>query len=601
MNQKTFFLITFGIIIFGLRLFNLNEAIYDDESNSAYSLTVMNELGFNEKYYSPTPLNLLYKPFIALFGLETWVFRLVPWLFGIINTIFVYVFARRHWNKEAAFWSAFLMLFAFYPTLASLQFDVEGNLVMFSVTLMFFAYLEYERCKDKNNDNNKSKDRSKRKELGWQILSGIGLGIAVICKYNSIYIVAILALYSLMRGKWKVKETFNDLFMIYLVGFILFLSYLLLGAVSSPENWLDATNILGWRVGFDQAYHPSSVSILSLAIYLLWATLLLFGGYVISVVEKIKDKINGGFKEQKTVKEREINTKSNQTEGNSGLSLILILWVSAALLFYTFFMNNGSIDRYLMNTIPALVILGGVLVSKMKLGKRHYLFGSLIFGVSTLLLFLINFVNFSTMKYLPRFPELYQKELLNLNLNFLFAYTSASGPTFGINFTTFFWSFLIASICLSFYLFLNQRRNAISKYFFIIFFSVSLAFNIFLVSEYLFHPTGPDVSEVKWQMLDYVNKNNLLYPIYTNDQGIQWYFERDYLWQNKITQGFGDNEIGSDTSKARERIKTEGGTILLLHWPPLPDKSPAWDIVKWCKINKQFYSKKVLAGEVYVC
>ena len=86
MNKHLFFLILFGIFIFSFRLTMLNEAIYDDESNFAYSLTVMDKFGFNEDYYSPQPLNLLYKPLIFFFGLETWVFSLIPWLFGIINT-----------------------------------------------------------------------------------------------------------------------------------------------------------------------------------------------------------------------------------------------------------------------------------------------------------------------------------------------------------------------------------------------------------------------------------------------------------------------------------------------------------------------------------
>src|SRR3989338_2348730 len=202
MDKKLLFLIIFSIIIFGLRLFNINEAIYDDESNFAYSLTVMDEYGFNHNYYSPQPLNFIYKPFIALFGLETWVFRIVPWLFGIINTIFVYIFARRHWNKDVAFWASFLMLVSFYPTLASLQFDVEGNLVMFCVMLMFFSYLESE------------KSTNAKRRLGWQILAGIGLGIAVISKYNSVYLVLVLLIYSLIKRKFRIKESVKDLFTI---------------------------------------------------------------------------------------------------------------------------------------------------------------------------------------------------------------------------------------------------------------------------------------------------------------------------------------------------------------------------------------------------
>ena len=263
-DKKILFLILFGLLIFGLRLFNINEAIYDDESNFAYSVTVMDEYGFNHDYSSPQPLNFLYKPFIALFGLETWVFRIVPWLFGIINTVFVYVFAGRNWDKNVAFWAAFLMLISFYPTLASLQFDVEGNLVMFSVMLMFFSYLEYE------------KSTNAKRRLGWQILAGIGLGLAVTCKYNSIYIIIPIAIYSLIRRQWNLKKLFDDLFMIYLVGFLIFLILMVFAAVVS-SNWLEFVPLFSWADGFESMYSPEMFSLLGVSMLVLWSTPLLFG------------------------------------------------------------------------------------------------------------------------------------------------------------------------------------------------------------------------------------------------------------------------------------------------------------------------------------
>src|SRR3989344_589826 len=472
MDKKLLFLIIFSIIIFGLRLFNINEAIYDDESNFAYSLTVMDEYGFNHNYYSPQPLNFIYKPFIALFGLETWVFRIVPWLFGIINTIFVYIFARRHWNKDVAFWASFLMLVSFYPTLASLQFDVEGNLVMFCVMLMFFSYLEYGRAKE-------AKD--KRKQLGWQILSGIGLGIAVISKYNSVYIVLILAVYSLIKeqGGWweKIKKSFNNLFMIYLAGFVLFLSNCILGIIASPSSWLDFIIIISWQSGFSTAYQSNYFSFLGLIIYMLWSTLLLMGFYVLSLFWEIKNKVN--------------NLGKN--------NLILKLWISIALLFYLLVMSSGSIDRYLMNTIPALAILGGYFINNIEWKNKEYLFLVMSTIAFTFCLFLVNLFS---MKSVARFPNLYFNELKNLNFNWLFAITSASGPTFGVNFATIFWSFALGFLFLSLYL-LFSKKDA-GKWFFMLFLSVSLAFNVFLVSEYIFHPTGVNVSDVKWEMINYV-------------------------------------------------------------------------------------------------
>lgn len=559
MSKRLLFLIILGIFIFSVRLSMLNEAIYDDESNFAYSLTVMDSVGFNHHYYSPQPLNLLYHPFVLLFGLNTWVFRLLPWLFAITNTIFVYIFARRNFGEKTAFWSTFLMLFAFYPTLASLQFDVEGNLIMFCFLLMTYSYLEHERAAEKNDQ---------RRSLGWQIAVGVGLGVAVISKYNAIYAVVILGIYSLVKRQWKVKDSFRDLFLIYFVGLALFLCYVLLAMAVAPTSWLNFVGIIS-----PERYYTNHFSLLAIALFLLWATPLLMGLFLLSLIRK--DFLNYFLRANR---------------------LLLLFWLITPLLFYTFVITSGSIDRYLMNTIPVLALLGGSFLAEINLKKKELA----LLSISTLFFTsLFFFLNLLPSKLVARFPELYFQELQRYNLNFLFTYTSASGPTFAVNFVTIAVCFIFSFIALfSFFL---CRNKVMRTTLFVLFFSVSLAFNVFLISEYVFHPTSANVSEVKWQMINYVKDNHLSLPIYTNDQGIQWYFEHDYLWQNKVTQGFADNEIGDNVKPVLHRISQEGGTIFLLHWPPLPENSPAWDVVKPCYLQQQFYDKGILVGEVYRC
>ena len=40
---------------------------------------------------------------------------------------------------------------------------------------------------------------------------------------------------------------------------------------------------------------------------------------------------------------------------------------------------------------------------------------------------------------------------------------------------------------------------------------------------------------------------------------------------------------------------------VIVSGPPLPEKSPAYQVVELCKLDKQFYDKNVLLGEVYNC
>ena len=545
MNNKILFLILLGLVMFGIRLFNLNENIYDDESNFSYTLTVMDGLGFNHYYYSPQPLNFLYKPLIVLFGLKTWVFRLIPWLFGILNTLLVYIFARRNYGEKTAFFAVLLMLVSFYPTLAALQFDVEGNLIMFCALLLFLSYLEYE----------------KSEQFAWQILAGIALGIMVITKYNAVYMVIALALYSLVQRKWQVKQSIKDLFPVYLVGFLLFACYIFVAIIASPENWLDFVGIIS-----PGRYYASHFSLLGLAMFVVWSTPLLVGFYLLALARW--DKRN----------------------------LLLVLWITMPIFFYTFLITSGSMDRYFMNTIPALALLGGYFLSQEIFQKKHIVSLALLVAGMTLLFFLLNTI---PIKYVARFPELYLKEITQGNLFFLFSYTSASGPMLGISFVTIFVSFFLGFafllLCILFF------KMSLRKWFLILFLALSVAFNVFLMSEYIFHPTGVDVSSVKWEMLNYFQEHHLPYPVYSNDQGLQWYIDPRYWHNYDRTIGFGDNEIGDPSTLAKKSIAQRGGTILLLRWPPLPEESPAWEVNQLCQRIQQFFSKRHLIGEIYLC
>ena len=72
-NKKLLFLIILCIVMFTLRLANINEAIYDDESNFAFSVANADEFGFNQKYYSPLFMNWIELFFIAIFGFVIWI------------------------------------------------------------------------------------------------------------------------------------------------------------------------------------------------------------------------------------------------------------------------------------------------------------------------------------------------------------------------------------------------------------------------------------------------------------------------------------------------------------------------------------------------
>lgn len=578
-NRRLLLLILFTLLIFVIRFMNINEALYDDEANFAYSLTVMDALGFNHDFPSPQPFNLLFKPLIFLFGLEVWVFRLIPLFFGVVNTFLVYLFTARNFGRREAFFATILMLIGFYPTLASLQLDVEGNFVLFSFLLLMFSYVEAEKA-----ENNKKKNI-------WRIVGGLSLGLAVILKYNAVYIVGAITLHSLILKRGDIKAVFEDLFLLYGVGFVLFITHLGLAFVASSGDWLNYTPLFSWYNGFENAYQAKEialygVSLLGIIMFALWATPLLLGFYFLSFFHLIQ--------------------RRNKRE------LLLILWITVAILFYTFFMTSGSLDRYFMNTIPAMAILGGIFLSSLSFSRTEKWYGVTLTFFSLFFFFLLNSIPF---KYIPRLPNIYFQELQKGNSHFLFSYTSASGPTFGINFTILLLVFLIAYSSLFLYIILNWwsswKRRAIKSegtYLFVTFLAVSIAFNLFLVTEYVVHPTGVDVSTVKEEMINYVFNEKLAYPIYTTDSGMMWYFNHQHWAESKKPDGnvLGipdyETEEGDDVSEVTLRsIQRRGGTILLVNWPPIPEESHAWQIVKHCRLEREFFSKGQLVGAIYAC
>ncbi len=563
-DKRILFLIVLGIIVFGLRLSNIQESIYDDEANYAYSLTVMDNLGFNHDFSSPFLFNLLYKPFILLFGLKTWVFRLIPWLFGILNTILVYFMTTRLFGKRAAFWSVVLMLVSFYPTLAALQLDAEGSIIMFFALLFFIAYVE-------------SCQSDQQKRFFWQMIAGISLGLAIVTKYNAVCLVLISLAYSFFLPRKiehqpfrdKVKIVFGDVFFIYLVGFIIFIAALLLGIIVSPQHWLEFVPIISWQDGFGDDYRPQLISSLGIIMFFLWSTPLLFGSYILSL-----------FQDRSTRRKL----------------LLPLTWVSMTLLFYTVGMTYGSMDRYFMHTIPALAAMGGFIIAKMNWSRRHLTLG-FTSGILSLGLFFL--LNSFPLVYVPRVPSLYLQQLRSLNINFLFSFTSASGPTFGVSFATIFFALFCSLSALGLFFLFKKRK--FSLYFLVLFFSVSLSFNLFLVSEYLFHPTGVAVSDIKWEMIHDLEKRELPSTIYSTDSGILWYFDHRYRDHRDKIVGLPNDDLERDYSSLKKMIISKGGTALVVYWPPLSPQSPLFDLMKSCMVEKQFYSQKVLIGEIYSC
>ena len=532
-----------------IKLFGLNTALYDDEANFAFAVANADSFGFNRYFFSPIIMQWAELLFVSFLGLKTWVFRLVPLIIGLAVILFTYLLAKEHYGTRAALFAVLLVITSFYHTLASLQFDVEGSFVTLFFLLAVFSFLKYK----------------KHKILMWQILTGLFAGLAIISKYNAVTILAILGIYSLLSTK-SILKTISELFLPYLTAVFVFIAYVLLAFIDTPDAWQ--------FVSTHASKYVFNLSLLAPIMLLFWATPLLIGLTIIAILKAEKK------------------------------DALFLVWIGFIVLFYMFVVTFGDFSRYQMNLIPAMAILGGKILSQFKF-KRCSLH---IFSYTFILFLAIIFwLNLKEIAYIPRTLGAYFKEISSLNLNFLFSYVASSGPLFGVNFASVALTLIVAFIAMLIYLFI--KKPVIRSLSFIIFLAVGFAFNAFLIQEYIFHATQPNVSKVQYEMIEFTSAKNLQPPYYSNDEALEYYLFNDY-WARAITFfthglngaiGFAEEAEGSvDIVEANARI--HGGTILLLNFPPIEKGSKILKVAEEnCILMKTFYSKGMGIGYVYVC
>lgn len=537
------------VIAIGIRLIGINQAFFDDEIDYIVTTQITTFYGLNNiVLHAPlvTWINML----PALFGISTWLFRLVPLIFGLLTITFAYLIARKVYNKKAALFSVAILAFSFYHILASLQIGDEGAILAFFYTFAFYSYLKYEEG---------------NKVFYW--LTGISAGLAMLTKESSLMLLGILTLYIFSKEKKmftlkNIKNTFLRILPLTIIAFLFYSIYLVLSYLN-PVNVTDnvkETILQALGIGF---------SFQGFSLLLFWAGPLLLGLFVLSILKsERKDRL-------------------------------FFIWSFSALIIYLFFIHEGDHSRYFMSSIPALAILGGNFLSKIKFTKKTLVLGTIIFLVFFTVLSLLNTGEF---RYVPRTFDSYISEIKSFNTDFLFTYTTSSGPLFLISFfsivAAWLWSlfFLIFSVA-----WLKKRLKYFGKLMFIAFLAISFSFNVFLIQEHLFHNFHANPNKVIKEM---TNQPYEL-PVYSDNTAILFYLNEKYLEDfgkeggNWYYTGVYGEYIERDNLK--EVVKTKGGTIFLLNYPILPEDSPIFELVEECKLEKSFSDKDVELGYIYRC
>ncbi len=555
MKKKNIILALF-ILALLIRLFGITQPLYDGEAdlanfdgyfNSKYFLLHSSQEKDDYSYFveaniQPTrphhpPLSvLLYGASWLLFGPSAASFRLVSILFGMAGLYFIYLIAEFLYNEKTALYSLVLAAFTFWYILASLQVGQHGALIIAFSLGAFYYFLRYEKW-------------AKTKDF---VISAVFLSLAFLTTYLAFILILVILAYNLLGAK-GVKKRILNLMPYFLISLALFSLFPIISYFTNFDIFL--RTILG--SGHVLSFTPS---VRFLVFLMIWAGPLLVSLALLSL------------------------TKHRKEDNLFIITIIIFLLVSI------FTKSYASLDRYLMVIIPSLCILSGKFLAELKLNKKLVYLFAITFAVFYIILL---GMNLKGVDYLPHDLSNYIDRAKNLDFNFYFPITGTVGPTFGLSFSSIILQVIISAalFVLSLAFIKNKKAFSISVMALI---GVGFAFNVIITQEFLFSTAHPDISKIRYELIDYYKENKLTGNLYSNDLA---------LWHYLDKKSFKDFYLFSDTTldELDSMIKTKHGTILVTQFPRIAKDSRLWQLISQCSLAKEFYSKGMVMGYVFYC
>ncbi|NQV78000.1 MAG: glycosyltransferase family 39 protein, partial [Lutibacter sp.] len=395
MKRKNGFYLLLIILFlaFFIRSFGLNQPFYDDEIDYIKGIYEPDKFGLNPAVVLPPLTSWINKLVGLFFGTEYWIFRFVMLLFGLGTIILTYLISMQIYkNQKSALLAVTIMSFSFYHILASLQMGEEGSSLTFFMALFVYIYIIYK----KNNSFN------------YLLLLGFIFGVSILIKSNAILILGVIGVYEFWinrkdNPKLIIMKLFKLVTPILLIGLLMFSIFPILSYLGDSYIWTAFITHMGART-------TMAFSFLGFSMFLFWATPFLIGLFLVSI--------------------RKVNKDNN----------LFIIWFFLIFLFYTFGSTNGDFSRYYMNLIVPISLISGNFLAKIKWEPSYLYQGGFIFIIFYLF---FNRLNQGVFGFVPRLMEYYIPNLTNFNWNFLFTYTSSSGPMFMISFSSIIIAFII--------------------------------------------------------------------------------------------------------------------------------------------------------------
>lgn len=499
------------------------------------------------------------------FGATTFNLRLSALIFGIVNILLAFVLGRKLLGEKAALFAAGLMAIMPWHLFESVIIEHDGSFLMFFYLITFISFLKFEETNKKR----------------WFVLSVTSFILALLTKSSAILIPAILMLYlfltnPLTKISWNelkkrnlknaIFKFFNSLLkplkygsIMIISGILILLLFFFLIKTNAPLYY----NALIYRM-FEAKQMAGGFGIGSVSrvmMYLiLWASPLILGLTIIGLKNLNRNKV------------------------------LLSCWLIIPVAAYSTSGYAGGIDRYMSVIIPAMCLLAGESLSKIKWNNKIKIWFA---GISILSFFVFTWLGTLPAEYLTHNISEYIKRAALLKWNFLFPFYGSSGPAFLISFIV-----LGAGISLSLMLLFSsliwKNRNILL----IAFLAVSFALNAVILQEFMFSTYHPDIYAVTEKLAnDYKTENLGNSPIYISTSGLSILLQR---FDNNVTLLNGEY-TENDFNLLKTKLRSERASILLVDFPKMDDDTPQKRIVANCTLINTVEDKGIKLGFDYKC
>lgn len=579
LKNKTILLLIFLFAVL-IRPSGINQVLFGDE---LFYAETAKDLEFINYYGSHPPLSFwLHGVWSFLIGAAVWKSRLLVALFSLANIFLTYYLGKKYFDEKTGILAAFLLTSSAWFTSGSLQLDMDASFVSFFFLITVYFYTKF----------------IENKENKFLFLTGLFYGLGILTKYTLVLIGPTLVIHHLFKERkekfWK--YFFKTFLIIFGVAFLVFLIFPIFGFATDSSSFYasfsHAFDLLAGKTNEQVMKEGVNYFLLTIqfANALLWMSPLMIGALFYHLF---------------------------YSKRRNNLFLIWILIISV---FYIFIIKDNfrPVEKYLLIIAPALSILGGEFLSKIKFNRKRIL---ILFTSSISWFIFLIFFNLQKGVLLNFYPKIkFLEEALKFNLLLNLPLEGHAGPIgfyilFGTAVLTFIVCFLlfVASVL--------TRKLTFSTYFVLLFFGISIGYNLYLSEEQFFGIAKPNINKASGEIIDYLlkeNYENSTLPIFIfRNIGFEYYLEnklgksRDNIGNpcntyanisclNYAKTYYLDFKDEFDNSTINI-IKERKPYVAVIDYPQINKKSDLWQMFEKCIKLKTFSDKNINLGYVFRC